>query len=85
MVARVRYGESMPFLGRTQCPQCTAPTWVVQATHWEDEFGAGMREEVRCSGCDIRLIREIGTTLMTVEQHTSWRAQRTLPKAKLRR
>lgn len=75
----------MPFLGRTRCPHCKAPTWVVQATHWEDEVGAGMREEVRCSGCDARLIREVGTTLMTVEQHVTWKAQRTLPTAKIRR
>jgi len=75
----------MPFLGRKLCPHCNAPTWVVQATHWEDEIGTGMREEVRCSGCDAKLFREKGTGILTVEQHTTWKAQRALPTAKLRR
>ena len=75
----------MPFLGRKVCPHCKAPTWVVQATHWTDELGHGMREELRCSGCDARLLREIGTQLLTPEQHAAWKAERALPKAKLRR
>lgn len=75
----------MPFLGRKTCPHCKAPTWILQATHWEDELGTGMREEVRCSGCGAMLFRELGTKLMTAEEHVTWRAQRALPTAKLRR
>lgn len=81
----IGYDGAVPFLGRKMCPHCKAPTWVELATHWEDDLGTGMREEIRCSGCDAKLYREKGTGLMTPEQHVTWKAQRALPTAKLRK